>query len=131
MDDSLPLIFLASCGMVFWRFFDPQGMGYQVQLAEFALPLVAVVVVLIMFHVLIALVLPLRWPAIRGEFGRLLDDRLQSDLEKAYATIPAEVATTLVEERKQVEQLIGQVREVAGWLEQRQQAASIGGMYGK
>jgi hypothetical protein len=88
-------------------------------------------IVLIILHFLIALVLPLRWNAIREEFARRLGRRLQEDLEQVYLELPADVAEALKKERQQVEQLQGEVREVAAWLEKREQAASIAGLYGK
>jgi hypothetical protein len=93
--------------------------------------LVALLLVLIILHVLISLLLPLRWPAIRGEFHRLMECRIQTELEQAYVCIPTEVAENLKTERRQVEELIGKVTEVTRWLEQREQAASIAAMYGK
>ncbi len=87
--------------------------------------------VLIMLHVLIALLLPLRWTAIRGEFRRRLEQRVREELESAYAPIPAEVAEALRQERRQVEQLLADTREVSTWLAHREQAASIAGLYGE
>ena len=40
------------------------------------------------------------------------------------------MAGKLAEERQRVEKLIGEVREVAAWLEKREQHASIAGLYG-
>jgi len=75
-------------------------------------------------------VLPMRWPAIRGEFHRRLESRLRADLTGAYLPIPADVAEALNAERRQVQRLGGEVREVSVWLDQREQAASIAGLYG-
>jgi hypothetical protein len=125
-----PVAFLAALVMLLWRYFDPMGRGYQVQLSDVLLPFLVLLIVLVILHVLITLVLPLRWPAIRGEFQRQLERRLQSDLEGAYAAIPADVAEALRLERRQVEQLLGETREVAVWLQRREQAASIAGLYG-
>jgi hypothetical protein len=93
-------------------------------------PAFVVFVVLVFFHILISLVLPMRWQAIRSEFQRQLGQRLQNDLENAYAAIPSDVASELAEERRQVEKLSAETGEVAGWLEQREQAASVKGLYG-
>jgi hypothetical protein len=82
-------------------------------------------------HILIVLVLPVRWSAIRGEFQKQLERRLQKELENAYGSIPLDVAEELRQERRQVEQLLGENREIAAWLSQREQAASIAGLYGK
>ncbi len=86
--------------------------------------------VLIILHILIGLLLPLRWPAIRGEFERMLDARLRQELEAVYLPIPGEVAEDLRNERRQVEKVAAEAREVASWLEQREKSASIEGLYG-
>jgi hypothetical protein len=41
------------------------------------------------------------------------------------------VAEALRLERRQIEQLLASTQEVTVWLEQREQAASIAGLYGK
>jgi hypothetical protein len=128
-----PLALLAACIAMLWWFFDPSGSfgGRRPELIDFLLPFVVVAVVLIIMHVLIALFLPLRWQAIRGEFQKRLQARLQTELESVYAPVPTDLAQTLLEERRRVEKLQGETREVAAWLEQRQQAASITVLYGK
>lgn len=126
-----PLALLAALTMVLWRFFDPGQIGYQTQWTDVFIPFVVLLMVLILLHVLIVLLLPIRWPAIRGEFQRQLERRLQADLEAAYAGIPEKVAEELREERKQIEHLQSETREVATWLAQREEAASIAGLYGK
>jgi energy-coupling factor transporter ATP-binding protein EcfA2 len=123
-----PIALLAGCIRLLWRWFMEEG--YQWQLADILLPLVVLVIVLILMHVLITLVLPLRWPAIRGEFRRQLEGRLQTELTAGYARVPGEVAAELLRERKQVEKLLEEVREVAAWLAQHQESASIAGLYG-
>jgi hypothetical protein len=92
----------------------------------------SVLMVLIILHVVIAVFvfLPLRWPAIRTEFQRQLQCRLQADLEEAHACLPGEVAQTMKEERHQVEDLLSEVAEVVAWPEKREQAARIAAMYG-
>jgi hypothetical protein len=87
--------------------------------------------VMIVLHVIIAIFLPLRWPAIRSEFARQLEGRLLSVLESTYCRIPTDIAQTMEEEKRQVEKFLGETREVAGWLEQREQGVSIAGLYGK
>ena len=48
------------------------------------MPLVVLVGVLVVLHLLIALLLPMRWSAIRDEFHKHLEQRLQQELETAY-----------------------------------------------
>ncbi|MCS6852136.1 MAG: 50S ribosome-binding GTPase [Gemmataceae bacterium] len=125
-----PVVFLASCVWILWRFFDPAGRGYQVQLLDLLLPFVLVLIVLIMLHVLIAILLPLRWPTIRAEFSRRLERLLTDGLIHAYAGVPSQVAELLQQERQQVERLQTEVREVAEWLAQREHAANVANLYG-
>jgi hypothetical protein len=127
--DWLPLATLATViGVLLW--------GYTMQDRRFEwsdlfLIGASVLMVLIILHVVIAVLLPLRWPAIRSEFQRQLERRLQSDLQHVYAALPGEVAQALKAERAQVEELLAEVREVVAWLEKREQAASIAAMYGR
>jgi len=126
-----PLAFLAALVMLLWRFFDPMGRGYSFQVSDVLLPFLVLLVVLVIFHILIVLLLPVRWVSLRGEFERRLRRRVQTELESVYAAIPAEVAEGLRLERRHIEQLLADTREVTTWLEQREQAASIQALYGK
>ena len=88
-------------------------------------------IILVLLHIAIALVMPMRWPAMRGEFLRHLERRLQTELQSVYAPIPNEVANVMQQERRQVQRLAAETGEVASWLEQREQAATISGLYGQ
>jgi hypothetical protein len=123
-----PLVLLASCVLLLWQW-TMQGRTFDWH--DLLLPAVVLALVLVILHVFIALLLPLRWSAIRGEFQKQLERRLLGELQSAYNSIPADVAEALRQERQQVEQLLGETREIAAWLDQRQQAASIAGLYGK
>ena len=130
-DWAPPLALLGAAAMVLWRFFDPMGRGYQSQWSDILLPFIILLMVLIVLHLVIVLLLPIRWPAIRGEFQRKLERRLQGDLRTAYADIPEKVADQVRAERKQVERLQKDTSELAAWLGQREEAASIAGLYGQ
>jgi hypothetical protein len=128
--DWLPLVaLLAAAAVPLWRVFNETG--YHLGLSDVFMPLLVVLLVLIILHVLIAVLLPLRWLAIRGEFHRQLEERMRVELEQIYAAVPEEVAEALRGERRKVVHLLSETREVTGWLEQREQAASIAGLYGK
>src|SRR5262249_55882419 len=79
-DWSPPLALLGGCVALLWRFFDPLGRGYQVELSHALLPPALTLVVLIIMHLLITLLLPLRWRNIRGAFRGHLEKRLQAAL---------------------------------------------------
>ena len=125
-----PVALLVALANLLWRYFDPYNVGYQVRLVDALLPLVVLLAVLVILHLLITLLLPLRWAAIRGEFHGQLEGRLKKDLSEAYSPVPTDLADALREERKKVEKLAAEVREVATWLEKREQSASVTGLYG-
>jgi hypothetical protein len=122
-----PVALLVAFAVLLWRILY---LGNPVSLSDALVPLIALLGVLVILHIIIALLLPLRWPIIRAEFGRLLEARLRRELSGVYQPIPAEVAEQVREERRQVEQLLAHTREVASWLEQRERSADIEGLYG-
>jgi hypothetical protein len=111
-------------------------MGYMNNTRSFSpwdllVPPMVVLMVLIILHVLITILLPLRWLALREEFERQLKKRLRDELAAAYTHVPADVAEVIQTERREVEQFLGEINEVASWLERREQGASIVGLYGR
>ncbi len=127
--NQLPLLaLLGVCILMLWQY---TVQGRQLFLGDLLLPVVVVFIVLVILHIVITLVLPLRWPTIRGEFQRQLERRLLAELQRTYLPIPADVAEALQRERREVEQLLAEAREVSAWVEQREQAANITGLYGR
>jgi hypothetical protein len=122
-----PLALLAAFARILWQYFMAEVTPH---LFDFLLPFIVLLAVLIVLHVLISLLLPLRWRSIRGEFQRRLEERLRAELQSVYAPIPGDVAEALKAERRRVEALQSETREVAEWLSRREQAASITNLYG-
>jgi hypothetical protein len=110
-----------------WRY--TMGRAWP-QLGDALLPVMVVLIVLVLLHILISLVLPMRWPAMKSEFQRRLDQALDQELTKTYAAIPESIAAHLEDERHQVEKLGIETKDVATWLEKREQAARIDSLYG-
>jgi hypothetical protein len=125
-----PAVLLASLVMVLIRFFDPWNIGYQFTWHHALLPAMVVLLVLVLLHVLIAVLLPMRWGGIRDELHRQLEAHVQKELEAAYLPVPVELSQRLKEERRRIEKLTDDAREVGAWLEKREQASSIAGLYG-
>ena len=94
------------------------------------MPFLLTLVVLILFHLLIDWVLPLRWPTIRGEFERQLERRIGDRLDAAYAPLPEEMNAQLAAERRQIADLLSEADEILGYVNQQQRAAHIEGLYG-
>jgi hypothetical protein len=126
--NTLPEVSLVvTAGYVLYDFFLNNVIPDTFRIALIAIvPLVVVVV----FHLLILMLLPVRWPAIRGEFRKRLEARLAEELDRAYLPIPTDLAAALLEERKQVDQLVANVKEITEWLGVRQQAARVAELYG-
>ncbi|HEV2949755.1 MAG TPA: hypothetical protein VGX70_20430, partial [Gemmataceae bacterium] len=128
LSDWLPSVTLL--GACIWLLYQYFMQGRSFALGDLLLPLIAVLAVLVLLHICIALVMPMRWPAMRGEFLRHLERRLQTELQSVYTPIPGDAALVLRRERRAVEQLAAQTREVATWLNHREQDAGIEGLYG-
>ena len=120
-----PIALLAALIVLLWRYFNPSAANPAPGTADVLLPFLIVLIILVILHVLITLVLRLRWPAIRGEFRRRLEQRICQELESIYAPIPGDVAQTLHAERRLIEKIATETSEVASWLHEREQSASI------
>jgi hypothetical protein len=125
-----PIALFAALIVLLWRFFKPTGENVVLHAQDVLLPFLIVLIVLIVMHLLITWVLPLRWPAIRGEFRRRVEERVRQELHAIYEPIPGDVAQMLHDERRQIEKISVETSEVATWLQQREQSASITGLYG-
>jgi 50S ribosome-binding GTPase len=126
--NTLPeLSLIGTAGLLLYKFIVEQHIpGFFEMSLVILIPLLVVAV----FHLLILLLLPVRWPAIRDRFREKLVQRLGEELERAYLSIPGELAATLQDERRQIENLFAETREVADWLAARQQSAHIAELYG-
>lgn len=128
-----PLVLFAAYGMMFADFFNLFGRQnhQQPELTTVLLvPLAITLIFMTLLYVVVSLALPLRWNRIRNEFHKELEERLRTALCSTFAAIPQDRAEALNKERKQSQQLVNEVKEVAGWLDKRQTEANIRGLYG-
>ncbi len=131
MANTLPEIALvATVGTLLWNFFVPTPPVIP-DFFQMSLVVLIPLIVIVALHLLILLLLPVRWPAIRYQFRKQLGVRLAAELGHAYLAIPGEVSTAIQEEREQVDSLIAEAKQVADWLAERQQAAQVAELYGK
>ncbi len=129
LGDTLPLLALvAMVAVLLWQYFMNDR---TFQWGDLLLPAAAMLGVLVLLHVLVALVFPFRWPAIRADIERKLKARLQAELQAEYGQVPAAMAQQVLAERREVEMFLAEIREVTTWLEQREQATSVLSLYGK
>lgn len=127
-----PLTLIGSIVVVLVRFFDPwdKYAGVPFTWTTALLPLPVTLAVLVLLHMLIAVLLPMRWSGIREEFHKQLEGHVVKELEAAFLPLPGELAARLKDERRRAEKLVGEAREVGAWLEKREQSSSISGLYG-
>jgi hypothetical protein len=126
--NTLPeLSLVATAVVLLWNFFlhgeTPGVFGVSLIVL---IPLVVIVV----FQLLIVLLLPVRWPAIRERFRSKLEEKLVAELKRAYLPVPDDLAAGLTDERKQIDTLIAETKQVSAWLAERQHAAQVGELYG-
>lgn len=128
--NALPeLVFVSSFILLLWRYFMESE--YRVSMFDLLLPFALTLVVLVFLHLLIAVVLPMRWTAVKEEFQRQLTERLSNEMTKVYEPIPNEIAQAIFKEREQVTTLLNAVKEVEQWLTARETSANIAAMYGR
>ncbi|WP_029630319.1 GTPase [Zavarzinella formosa] len=123
------LVFVSAFILLLWRYFMVED--YHIALVDLLLPFALTLVVLIFLQLLIAVVLPMRWTAVKEEFRRQLSTRLGTEMERVYEPIPAEIAGVILKEREHVSGLTSNVREVNEWLAARENSANIAAMYGR
>ncbi len=119
---------VATAAWILWNFFI---YGDIPDFFRMALIVLIPLVVIIVMHLLVAMLLPVRWPAIRHQFHAELGQRLAAALERIYLAIPDQVAEAIGQERQQVDRFLAEVKQVQEWLTRRQQTARIAELYGK
>jgi hypothetical protein len=122
------IAFLAACIMLLWRYFLTD---YPIQLLDFLKPVLVLLFVLIVLHLTMLLLLPMRWPTIRGDFQRRLARRIREELDQVYGGIPAEIALAVAQERGEIDRLASEARRMADWLAEQEQAISVKSLYGR
>jgi energy-coupling factor transporter ATP-binding protein EcfA2 len=123
-----PVVLLGSIALVLYQLFvntEPPS------LAMMLLPVYATLATLVFVHVLIMVFLPVRWASIREQFRGRLQTKLEDELTRAYVPIPDEVAAAVREEKRQAEGLAKETRQIAEWVDEREQAAHVAELYGK
>lgn len=99
--------------------------------SDLFLPLVAVFFALLLFYLILSLLLPSRWPVIRGAFRRRLREQLGAALISHYGPLPQRLARELAEEREALDALLAEVNQVQTWIEAQEQCAQVTALYGR
>ncbi|MCU0702449.1 MAG: 50S ribosome-binding GTPase [Fimbriiglobus sp.] len=95
------------------------------------LPLYATLGVLVLVQLAAAVGLPVRWPRIRGQFQERLREKLTGELGAVFLPVPDDIAAAVRDEKRQAEALVTETKQIADWLNEREQASQVGELYGK
>ena len=123
-----PVVLLGSIGVVLYQVFVELHVPSWAMLL---LPLYATLVVLILMQMMVALALPVRWGSIRGQFQDRLKRKLTNELGETFLVLPDETATAVRAEKKQAEALLTETKQIADWLQTKEQASQVSGLYGR
>jgi hypothetical protein len=130
LGNTLPsAVLLTSLVVILYRFFMEET--FNASLVWLLMPLYLTLGTLILLHVLIGTLLPVRWATIREDFRARLQETLTGQLHGVFGPIPDEIAAVIREEKRQAEALVAETNQVARWLNDREQAAHVGELYGK
>jgi len=122
------LVFVGTILVLLYRFFVED---WTPEFFHVLLPVYVTFGTLVILHILVLLFLPVRWRSIRSEFRSRLGSKLRDEFRKALLTVPDEVAASVTAEKKEVEVVLAEVREVSNWLREREDAARVGDLYGR
>ena len=67
----------------------------------------------------------------RGRFQERLRAKLADALNGVFLPIPDGTAAAVREEKRQAEALAAETKQIADWLNEREQASHVGELYGK
>jgi energy-coupling factor transporter ATP-binding protein EcfA2 len=122
-----PIVLLTSIAVVLYQLFLLEPPSLTMML----LPVYATLATLVFMQVVIAIALPVRWGTIREQFRDRLQQKLTTELVQAYESIPDDVAAGVREEKRQAEALAKETKQIAEWVNEREQAAHVAELYGK
>jgi len=130
LGNTLPsAVLLTSLLVILYRFFLEES--FSASLVLILMPLYLTLGTLILLHVLVGTLLPVRWATIREDFRHRLREKLTEQLRGVFSPIPDEIAAAIREEKRQAEALVAETNTVSAWLNDREQAAHIGELYGQ
>ncbi|HMP02339.1 MAG TPA: 50S ribosome-binding GTPase [Gemmatales bacterium] len=128
--DLLPIVvFIAACGWLMYAYFFSEKTR-TFAWSDLFLPPAAVFFTLLIFFFILNLLLPARWPVIRGAFRRHLRDQLAGVLHEHFGKKPQQLASAVVAERDQIDQVLAELKQVRQWVEQQEQSAQVSALYG-
>lgn len=124
-----PVTFFTAVAVVLYQYFVLGAT--EVNWLLILMPLYATFGVLLLVQLAVALFLPVRWSRIRGQFQDRLQEKLTAELNAVFLPIPDGIAAAVRDEKRQAEALVTETKQIADWLNEREQAAHVGELYGK
>jgi energy-coupling factor transporter ATP-binding protein EcfA2 len=128
LGNTLPSIsLLLVTAILLWKYLYEHGTFDR---GDLILPLAVPILTMIILHVTIALLIPMRWPTLKAQFQRKLSERLDTELTATYSMLPEKLAEDVAVDRKRALDFMTDVDDVAKWLQTREQAASVNKLFG-
>ena len=121
------ITFVACIGIVLWQLAVDMRTP---SLLMILMPLYATLGVLVLLHVVVSVLLPVRWAGIRADFRRHLGDNLNDEFRSVYLPVPTDVAIDVAADRKRGEELLKEIRQVLTWVKEKERKANVGVLYG-
>ena len=130
LGNTLPsLVLLGSLIVILYRFFLEES--FSASLVLILMPVYLTLGTLILLHVVVGALLPVRWATIREDLRNRLQEKLTDQLRGVFAPIPDEIASVVREEKRQAEAVAAETNQVSAWLNDREHASHVGELYGK
>lgn len=99
--------------------------------SDLFLPFAAAFLALVVFVLLLNLLLPSRWPAIRSSLRRRLCDQVLKILRDHYLSLPAKLSSSLAAERAAIDALRAEIGTVRSWIDSQEKNTQVTALYGR
>lgn len=97
--------------------------------SDLFLPFAAAFLALVVFVLVLNLLLPSRWPAIRSALCRQLREQIISILREQFLTLPAKLSVNYAAERAAIEALRVEIGAVRSWIATQEKSAEVTALY--
>lgn len=123
----LGLVLLSSAWLLYGYFLREPRWAFS--WTDLLLPLAAIFFGMLILFVVIQVALPVRWLAIRGAISKRLRLAMKEEMQGAYLALPERLAQQLAEQRRHIEALEGQTKELADWLRRHEDATPVAALF--
>ena len=119
----LALLLLSSGWLLYDYFFATPRRSFT--WTDVLLPPAAVFFGMLILLVIIQIALPVRWLAVRGTLAKRLRQRIHDEMFNVYSLLPERLATQLAEQRRRIEELEADTRDLTVWVRQHEEVTPV------